>query len=369
MAIKARHYFIFLIFILIIALCILAFYAVKIQEYIQDKPIQIDEPGVIVLVPRGMKMEMLALELEQNKVLDHPNWFLMWIRYTDVRKKIKAGEYLIKPGMTLQGIIDMMIAGRVVQHSLTIVPGWNFDYVMDALTKNTKLSHTLTDKSKAEIMAILGHPNENPEGRFFPDTYHFPLGTTDLAFLKRAFQKLDEKLSLAWENREPNLLLKTPYEALILASIIEKETNVVEEYPEIAGVFIRRLERNMPLQADPTVIYGAKNYNGQITKEMLSTPTEYNTYLKAGLPPTPIAMPGEKALYAATHPKPGNSLYFVARGEGRGHVFSATLDEHQKAVTQYRQAILNASNPSQSTSPFPAPASIMTNPSPSAGAQ
>lgn len=367
MAIRLRHYFIFFFLILVIALCILAFYAAQIQEYIREKPIQIDEPGVIVLVPRGMKMETLALALEQNKVLEHPYWFLLWIRYTDVRKKIKAGEYLIKPGMTLQAIIDMMIAGRVVQHSLTIVPGWNFDYVMDAVSKNTKLSHTLADKSKAEIMAILGHPDENPEGRFFPDTYHFPLGTTDLAFLKRAFHKLDEKLYAAWENRDPNLFLKTPYEALILASIIEKETNVVEEYPEIAGVFIRRLERNMPLQADPTVIYGAKNYNGQITKEMLNTPTEYNTYLRAGLPPTPIAMPGEKAIYAATHPKPGNSLYFVARGQGPGHVFSATLDEHQQAVTQYRQAISNTSNPLPSQSSSPAP--IMTDPSPSVGTQ
>lgn len=332
--------------LLILALILaVAIWVYRVNYFIQNKPFQVDAPGYVVVVPPGLAVQKLADQLAQAGVLKHPTWFVWWVRLTDVRSKIKAGEYLIKPGMTPQAMIDMMVAGRVIQHALTIVEGWTFERMMQMIDEAPKLTHALKGLSPADIMAKIGHPDEHPEGRFFPDTYYFPAGTSDIAFLQRAYNLLNVKLNNAWNTRDQNLFLKSSYDALILASIIEKESSVLDEYSDIAGVYIRRLARKMPLQADPTVVYGLqKNYNGKLTLDMLKIPTPYNTYTMTGLPPTPIAMPGEKALQAAVHPKPGETLYFVARGEGKGHVFSRTLEEHLAAVQQYRKALNGNSN-------------------------
>lgn len=300
---------------------------------------RIDSAGYLVNIPQGTPVQKIANRLANDGVMDHPTWFVIWVRFSADRGKLKAGEYMLQPGMTPEAFIKMMVAGKVYQHPLTIVEGWTFQQLMEALLKEESLHHSLQGLNYNDIMAKIGYPEQHPEGRFFPDTYHFPAGTSDVAFLQRAYRMMNDKLYKVWVERDPKLTLKSPYEVLILASIIEKESNFPEEYPEIAGVFIRRLERHMPLQADPTVIYAAgMQYTGQITSELLKMHSPYNTYITAGLPPTPIALPGNRALYAATHPKEGNTLYFVARTDGRGHVFSSTLEEHNKAVAEYRNA-------------------------------
>lgn len=316
-----------------------------VRHYLYQQPLQVQPPGYVLMISPGMSVQRIANQLAQDGVLKHPDWFVWWTQVSGARLKLKAGEYLIKPGMTPQAVIDLIISGKVIQHALTIVEGWNFDRLMAAIKDAPKLSHTLTGLSHQDIMAKLGHPLEHPEGRFFPDTYYFPAGTTDIAFLQRAYKILETKLATAWEGRDQqsDLSIQTPYEALILASIIEKESALPEEYEEISGVYHRRLKRKMPLQADPTVIYGvAADYTGQLTGEQLKRQTPYNTYLNPGLPPTPIAMPGAKAILAATNPKPGDTLYFVAKGEGKGHVFSKTLAEHLVAVALYRKKLGNS---------------------------
>lgn len=341
MAVKLAKILLLLIITILVAM---GFWVYYVRQYI-NKPFQVDAPGYIVNVPAGTSVQKIADKLAEDKIMKHPSWFVSWVRSTDARNKIKAGEYLIKPGMTPKTFVEMLVAGRVMQHPITIVEGWTFQQLLQAIQQESNLTQTLVGLTPEEIMAKIGHPNEHPEGRFFPDTYHFPLGTTDMALLQRAYRTLQDKLEGVWATRDPELPFKQPYEALILASLIEKESCVVDEYGEIAGVYVRRLLRNMPLQADPTVIYGAgKNYTGVITNEMLKTVTPYNTYTNSGLPPTPIAFPGKKALYAATHPKPGKTLYFVARPDGKGHVFSETLEAHQGAVKEYRSKRQEAKN-------------------------
>jgi len=216
------------------------------------------------------------------------------------------------------------------------VEGWNFKQMRVAIAGQQALEQTLVELSDQEIMQRLGYADEHPEGRFLPDTYHFPKGTTDLAFLKRAYQAMQGLLDAEWEQRDPGLPLNSPYEALILASIVEKETGLASERPEIAGVFVRRLKKGMKLQTDPTIIYGmGESYKGNIRRRDLKQDTPYNTYLHKGLTPTPISMPGADALHAVLHPKEGKSLYFVAKGEG-SHQFSKTLVEHNRAVRKYQ---------------------------------
>ena len=217
-----------------------------------------------------------------------------------------------------------------------MVEGWTFQQLRQALSEHPKIAHTLGALSDAEIMARLGRPGEHPEGRFFPDTYHFPIGTSDEAFLRRALAAMDQRLNHVWSQRRSDLPFNDPYQALILASIIEKETRLPAERPTIAGVLARRLRKGMPLQTDPTVIYGlGQAFSGNLRRQDLLADTPYNTYTRKGLPPTPIALPGEGALAAAVNPTSGDALYFVATGEG-GHAFSATLEEHNRAVRRYQ---------------------------------
>lgn len=320
------------------SILVLVFFLFALQFYLFIKnPLPVGNNGYVLVIVPGSSVEKIAAQLSKDDLIKFSWHFLVWVRWQGAWSSLKAGEYLIKPGTTITDLIQQIRDGKVIQHALTIIPGWNFERLMQAIHQEPKLSHTLVGLKPEEIMAKLGYPTVHPEGHFFADTYYFPAGTSDVAFLKRAYHLMQEKLNAVWAQRETSLPLKSAYEALILASIVEKESSVPEEYTDISGVYIRRLEKKMPLQADPTVIYGAGSaYNGQITKEMLKTKNPYNTYLVVGLPPTPIGFPSYKALEAAVHPKAGNSMYFVAKIDGKGHVFSNTLEEHQLAVAQYR---------------------------------
>ncbi|OQX34605.1 MAG: aminodeoxychorismate lyase, partial [Candidatus Sedimenticola endophacoides] len=246
------------------------------------------------------------------------------------------GEYDIPHGTTPETLIALLVSGRVKSYSLTVIEGWTFSQLLELLAGEEAIRQTFEGVGPAEIMQRIGHPEEHPEGRFLADTYHFPRGTTDLAFLKRAYQAQADLLASEWQRRDPELPLDAPYAALIFASIIEKETGVASERARIAGVFVRRLRKGMKLQTDPTVIYGmGKRYNGNIRKRDLLEDTPYNTYVHRGLPPTPIALPGADAIHAALHPSDGKALYFVAKGNGEHH-FSATLEEHNRAVRKYQ---------------------------------
>jgi UPF0755 protein len=253
--------------------------------------------------------------------------------------KIQVGEYLLAPGMTPRELMLRMRDGKVISHRFTIVEGWNIRDLRAALARADQLQHETTSMSDADLMAAVGYAGQHAEGRFLPETYAFVRGDSDLDVLRRAYKAMEKALDAAWQSRAKDNVLKSKDEALTLASIVEKETGVAEERPQIAGVFARRLKLGMRLQTDPTVIYGmGAGYAGNIRKTDLLTDTPYNTYTRAGLPPTPIAMPGKDALQAATNPAPGDALYFVAVGDGSGrHVFTASLAEHEAAVRAYVQ--------------------------------
>ena len=287
-------------------------------------------------VAPGMTLKKIAHDLQQRGVLSQAS-YLVWLSYWQNKgRNVRAGEYTLAPGTTPSQLLDQLASDKVIEYALTLVEGWTFRQLMDAIERHEKLSHTLSGLDEREIMAKLGFAGQHPEGRFYPDTYHFPKGTTDVAFLQRAYRAMDQRLQQEWQKRSAGLPLRTPDEALTLASIVEKETGLASERPVIAGVFVRRLLIGMPLQTDPTVIYGlGPSFDGNLRRRDLASDTPYNTYMHTGLPPTPIAMPGADAIHAVLHPAPGDALYFVARGDG-GHVFSATLEQHNRAVFKYQ---------------------------------
>lgn len=299
-------------------------------------PLDVGGDGARYVVSPGSSLRQLARGLAQRGILEHPR-YLVWLgRWEGAAHQLQAGEYVIEPGTTPRQLMAMLVAGKVRLHALTVVEGWSFAQLMEAVHAHEALDHSLRGLEAAQIMARIGHPEEHPEGRFFPETYNFPRGTTDVQFLRRAYHAMEQRLAREWAERVPDLPLDTPYEALILASIVEKETAVAAERPMIAGVFIRRLERGMRLQTDPTVIYGmGADYDGNLRRSDLEDDGPYNTYTRRGLPPTPIAMPGGAALHAVLHPAPGKALYFVAKGDGSHH-FSDTLQEHNRAVIKYQ---------------------------------
>lgn len=300
--------------------------------------------GIPVVVGRAVDVEVtpgeplrgVADELHAQGALPHPLDLLMLARLRGDADAVRAGEYLIEPGSNVVDLLALLKSGRVVMHSLTLVDGWTFAQVLQTVERDPDLRHELKGLRGNAVMVRLGHAGENPEGQFYPDTYQFPKGTTDVAFLRRAYRAMQSHLQTAWQTRARNLPYKTPYDALILASIVEKETAQPFERAEIAGVFVRRLQKGMRLQSDPTVIYGLGSaYTGKITYKDLRTDTTYNTYTRYGLPPTPICLPSLASIVAALHPTPGDALYFVARGNGT-HQFSATLAEQNAAVRKYQ---------------------------------
>jgi len=301
-----------------------------------ETPVAITEPVVTFEVERGNGWRQVADGLTDRGFISHPYYLLALARVRGDGGRLKAGEFELTGGMRPDQVLDRLISGRVIQYPITFVEGWTFRQAVAAILANGRFGDDLAGQSDAALMSALGRPGEHPEGRFFPDTYGFPRRTTGLGVLERALQRMDEVLAQEWAGRAAGLPLKTPYEALILASIIEKETGLAAERPQIAGVFVRRLRLGMRLQTDPTVIYGmGERFDGDIRRDDLRAATPYNTYVIAGLPPTPIALPGRAAIHAALHPAAGEDLYFVARGDG-GHVFSATLDQHNRAVREFQ---------------------------------
>lgn len=287
-------------------------------------------------VPAGSTPTGTFNRLEAEGVLDDAFWLRLYWRFNLDGQPLHSGEYRLTPGLTAEGLIGLWQRGEVVQYSLTLVEGWNFRQVRSALAKHEKIVQTLSGLSDSEVMDKLGHPGVFPEGRFFPDTYRFVRGMTDVEFLKKAYNRLDDVLAQEWSKRAADAPYTDPYQALIMASLVEKETGVPEERGQIAGVFVRRMKIGMLLQTDPTVIYGlGERYNGKLTRAHLKEANPYNTYLIAGLPPTPIAMVGREAIHAALNPVPGSSLYFVARGDG-SHIFSDDLDAHNAAVREFQ---------------------------------
>lgn len=286
------------------------------------------EPGT---TPRGVARDAVAAGVRTD-----PLFLYAWFRFSGQDRLIKAGNYEIPPGTTPRGLLAKLVRGEEALRALTLVEGWNFRQVRQALAGDDQLkpdSKGLTDEA---LMAQLGRPGVAPEGRFFPDTYTYAKGSSDLAVLRRALHAMDRKLEAAWSQRAADTPLKSADEALVLASIVEKETGRASERPMIASVFLNRLKLGMRLQTDPTVIYGmGENFDGNLRKRDLLSDGEYNTYTRAGLPPTPIAMPGIAAIEAALHPAQSKALYFVGKGDG-SHAFSATLNEHNRAVHRYQ---------------------------------
>ena len=321
-----------------------------------EQPLNITQEEMLE-VPKGTTPTRTLYRLEADGVIKDAFWLRVYWRFNLARQPLHSGEYRMLPGMTVEGLIDLWKRGEVVQYSVTLVEGWNFHQVRAALAKDEKLEQTLDGLSDAQVMEKLGHAGIFPEGRFFPDTYRFVRGMSDAELLKTAYERLDEVLAKEWEQRAADVPYTEPYQALIMASLVEKETGVPQERGQIAGVFVRRMAIGMLLQTDPTVIYGlGDRYSGKLTRAHLKEATPYNTYVIPGLPPTPIAMVGREAIHAALNPVAGNSLYFVARGDG-SHVFSDDLDAHNTAVREFqikRRADYRSS---------PAPASVPEAPS------
>lgn len=319
----------------ITVLILVGIYSYDFYRFTQQ-PLAIPEEGLFYDLRPGTSAIRLASDMAAAGYMEKPRYFRLLAQYHGTSRSMQAGEYHIPSGSTPADLITLFKGGKVVHYSLALIEGWSIGQVLAAVNAHEGLVHTLQGLSQAEIMERLGHPGEHPEGRFYPDTYHFPRGTTDVKFLERAYRRLNSVLEQEWSNRDEELPLKTPYEALILASIVEKETGRAEERAMIAGVFVRRLEKGMKLQTDPTVIYGMGDaYDGDIRRNDLRADTPYNTYVHAGLPPTPICMPGGAAIKAVLHPDGGNALYFVSKGDG-SHYFSATLAEHNIATRRFQ---------------------------------
>ena len=319
---------------LVLAGLLLGASAWKIHSALQQ-PLNITQEELLD-VPNGTTPTGTLKRLEADGLIRDAFWLRIYWRFNLADQPLHSGEYRMVPGMTMEGLIGVWKRGEVVQYSVTLVEGWNFRQVRAALAKDEKLQQTLANLSDSEVMDRLGHSGVFPEGRFFPDTYRFVRGTSDVDLLKKAYDRLEDVLAKEWAQRSADVPYTLPYQALIMASLVEKETGVPQERGQIAGVFVRRMRLGMLLQTDPTVIYGlGERYTGKLTRAHLKEENPYNTYLIPGLPPTPIAMVGREAIHAALNPVSGNSLYFVARGDG-SHVFSDDLESHNNAVREFQ---------------------------------
>lgn len=309
-----------------------------------DSPIGVAAEGTILEIAPGTPFVAVSRDLAERGIISHPRLFTLYARVKGQGSAIHAGEYLLEPGLTPPKLLAKFVSGHVLLHSFTIVEGWTFRQLLANLARHEAIVSTLDYEQWPELMAELGSDAALPEGLFLPETYRFAKNTTDVELLRRAYRLMQDTLDAEWENRAPDLPLKSKYEALILASIVEKETGRADERARIAGVFVRRLQKRMPLQTDPTVIYGiGEAFDGNLTRAHLQTDTPYNTYTRRSLPPTPIALPGRAAIHAALNPAPGEELYFVASGLGDGsHTFSATKKEHDAAVLKYLERLREA---------------------------
>jgi len=300
-----------------------------------DEPLNVSAPLRFKVAP-GSRFAHVAAELGAQGIVAQPRTWVLYARWKGRASAIKAGEYEIDPGATPRSLLEKLVTGQVVLHSFTIVDGWRVQDMLAALKRDPDISVT-PDAPAQELMSKLGAPGIDPEGQFLPETYRFPEGTAQLEILRQAHTALVRELESAWASRDAALALKTPTELLIVASIVQKESGLPQELPKIAGLYLHRLRIGMRLQADPTVIYGlGERYDGQLHSVDLHTDGPYNTYERAGLPPTPIALAGAAAIRATAHPESTEALYFVASPKDDGsHIFSATLEEQNAAVARY----------------------------------
>lgn len=302
-----------------------------------SQPLQLRAPVVDLSVEPGASPREVATAAANAGVAVHPQVLYWWFRLSGQARQIRAGSYEFTGELSPRSLLQKLVQGDEASRSVTLVEGWTFRQVREALKAAENLRAETAALSDAELMEKLGRAGLEPEGRFFPDTYTYSKGSADTAVLKRALHTMDTRLADAWAQRNPKLPLQSADEALILASIIEKETGRTSDQPQISAVFNNRLALGMRLQTDPTVIYGlGSRFDGNLRKVDLLADTPFNTYTRGGLPPTPIAMPGRHALHAALHPAPSKALYFVARGDGSS-AFSETLDAHNRAVNQYQR--------------------------------
>jgi UPF0755 protein len=301
-----------------------------------ETPLEVPEAGYTYDLQSGRALAHMSQDLAGEGLLRHPRLLALYARASgDTR--VQAGEYFLSAGITPRELLAKLQRGDVVLHQVTLVEGWTYRQALQALHRELAIRPLLKNKSLSEQLQLLDLDLEHPEGWFFPDTYRFARGISDIELLRRAHGQMRGLIDQLWEERAPGLPYVNSYEALIMASIVERETGAPWERQDIAGVFVRRLQKGMRLQTDPTVIYGmGDDYQGRITRSDLRRPTPYNTYTTSGLPPTPIALPGREAIHAALNPAPGTSLYFVARGDGT-HIFSDTLAEHNSAVVRYQR--------------------------------
>jgi UPF0755 protein len=325
-------------FKIVLLLVILAFLgAIVGASWFTVRHVPMRSETVTFSIPPGASLRTAAQIIEAAGV-DMPAWQLEILgRVMGRSAKIKAGSYELESGLTVTGLLDKLTRGDVLFSELVLVEGKTFRQFRAALNEHPDLSHDTLKSSDQQILKAIGAKEPHPEGLFFPDTYLFSKGSSDLDVLRRAYKAMQPKIEDAWSKREATIPLKSPYELLILASIVEKETGLAADRPQIAAVFVNRLRRNMLMQSDPTVIYGlGERFDGNLRKVDLVTDTPWNTYTRVGLPPTPIAVPGMASLLAAAKPPPSDMLYFVARGDGSSE-FSASLDEHNSAVAKYQK--------------------------------
>ncbi|MDR2220479.1 MAG: endolytic transglycosylase MltG [Methylobacillus sp.] len=304
--------------------------------YFAQQPVKLSSARYELVLKQGSSLSGIARQMTNEGVLSEPWTFIALVRAQGRAGDIKAGNYELREGMTHYDLFLLITDGITTQRSITFIEGWTFRQVREALNRSTDVQHASMAMTDQEILRQIGSTETVAEGLFFPDSYHFDSGMSDLDILKRAHETMQRKLAKAWENRDAGLPYRSSYEALIMASIVEKETGLASERPLIASVFLNRIKLGMRLQTDPTVIYGlGEHFDGNLRKRDLTQDTPYNTYTRDGLPPTPIAMPGMAAIDAALRPAQSKMLYFVGKGDG-SHAFSANLDDHNRAVRRYQ---------------------------------
>ncbi|MFE8644903.1 endolytic transglycosylase MltG [Sphingomonas sp. NCPPB 2930] len=322
---------------LLAMVAVLAFLLVAAAFWWLHQPLAVRTPTVDLSIEPGRTPRGVAQDVANAGVMVDPRVLYLWFRLSGQDRQIRAGSYELDGTTTPRNLLQKLVRGDEALRNVTLVEGWNFRQVREALAKAEQLKPDTAGLTDDAIMARLERPGVAAEGRFFPDTYTYAKGSSDLALLRRALHSMDRRLDAAWAQRAPTTPLKTPQDALVLASIVEKETGRASDRAQIAGVFSNRLKIGMPLQTDPTVIYGLGTaFDGNLRKKDLQTDTPWNTYTRTGLPPTPIAMPGRAALLAAVQPEATQALYFVSRGDGTSH-FSPSLEEHNRAVDQYQR--------------------------------
>ena len=331
-----KHLYQALATLLLVAVGGLLLVANQVNDFMAS-PLSVPDGGIEFEIPPGSSFASVSNNLVSAELIPDDRWLRLYVRWHDKGGAIQAGDYLIEPGLTPKSLLEQFTNGAVRLYAFTLVEGRNFREVLQALHANDAVKATMSDEDWPALLESLGAEVIHPEGLFLPETYRFPRGTTDRDLLKQAYALMQNVLSEEWDKRSSESPMRSPYEALILASIVEKETARADERPKIAGVFARRLQKRMRLQTDPTVIYGiGPAFDGNLTRKHLKTDTPYNTYTRHGLPPTPIAMPGRAAINAALNPEDGTELYFVATGLADGsHKFSATKAEHDAAVAEY----------------------------------